>query len=99
MFLRGTNCAPMGLQCSHDPYQQRMNCIPGTGTDDCDGTPGACADIGATAVEQRYGCCDGNTAYWCDDAGGAWAMRSENCSGLGEFCEYVSTYGGMYCGM
>ena len=104
MTLRTANCDAVGLECGYQPNYDRMTCGHdgsggGSPAGACGGTPSTCADIGPNVTTQHYGCCDGNVAYWCDDASGMWTLRSEDCTNLGNVCKYVPTYDGLYCGM
>ena len=63
----------------------------------CNGTPTSCLDIGSDQTEQFYGCCDGQTVYWCDDQSGTWEIHELDCAANNQQCDFDSTYASMYC--
>jgi hypothetical protein len=69
----------------------------GTSSGSCNGTPSNCADIGADQDAQYYGCCDGETVYWCDDQTGTWEIHGADCASQGQSCEFDANYESMWC--
>lgn len=63
----------------------------------CASTPIECDDIGPDEDAQYYGCCDGDTVYWCQDEGGSWTMLSDDCASQGLDCVYSAQWQSMYC--
>lgn len=63
----------------------------------CYGMPLACEDIGPDQATQLYGCCYGETVYWCDDEGGTWGLHDYACAQFGQTCGYSTDYDSMYC--
>ncbi len=69
----------------------------GTNVVPCSGTPSTCADLGTEQAEQYYGCCAGDTVYWCDDQTGAWELHAADCVSMGGTCDYDPAFEGMWC--
>lgn len=69
----------------------------GTPTGSCASTPTQCSDIGPDPESQYYGCCVGDTIYWCDDQSGTWSLNDIDCSSRGERCGYEPSVESNYC--
>jgi hypothetical protein len=63
----------------------------------CARTPTSCEDVGPDQAAQFYGCCAGDTIYWCDDQTGSWALHDIDCSSRGERCGYEPSVESNYC--
>ncbi len=66
-------------------------------TVDCSVSPLVCADIGPDKNSQLYGCCSGNTVYWCDDESGTWELHDVVCDTMDGVCGYAVDYASVYC--
>ncbi len=62
---------------------------------ECDGTPAACEDIGATDDEQSEGCCDGEVLYYCVQ--GSDELSAMDCEYYGLECKFDYYYASMRC--
>jgi hypothetical protein len=63
----------------------------------CKTTPAKCDDIAGSKTDQFYGCCKGETVYWCEDDNGTWKFSSVDCAKTQQVCGYDSQFDAMYC--
>jgi len=63
----------------------------------CDELPTECADVGVDEDAQFYGCCFGDTVYWCQDLGQDWLLVWKDCAALGLSCAYLAELDYLWC--
>jgi hypothetical protein len=63
----------------------------------CTGTPADCAGVGADQTKQVYGCCIGDTVYWCQSDNSVWTFHKSDCTTSGKACVYVAEYKSLFC--
>ena len=63
----------------------------------CTAVPAVCDQVGTTQADQAYGCCAGDTVYYCKDVDGSWTLVAVDCTARAGVCGYDADYDAMYC--